>query len=102
MTNMQGFMKQAKDLQEKLMNTQEKIATTRYEGISGGGLVKVVFSGAGKCISITLDSTVVTEDNKDTLEDLIIAAINNASDKIEDARNDAASTLLPPGFKLPF
>jgi nucleoid-associated protein EbfC len=102
MADMQGFMKQAKDLQEKLMNTQEKIANTRFEGVSGGGLVKAVFLGNGKCVSLTIDPTIVTLDNKDTLEDLIIAAINNAYDKIENTRNDAASNLLPPGFKLPF
>ena len=98
-------MRQAQEMQKKMQKIQEDLANSEYEGSSGGGMVKVVITGAGLAKKITLDESLVKADEKEILEDLIIAAFNDAKKKSDDSSSDSirAATSgipLPPGFKL--
>ena len=101
-----GLMKQAQQMQENVKKIQEKIAATEVTGESGAGLVKVVLTGDHRARRVTIDPSLLAED-RDMLEDLIVAAINDASTKVADVSNQmmAGATggmAMPPGFKLPF
>jgi len=100
-----NLMKQAQKMQEDMQKAQEEIATMEIEGQSGGGLVKVVMNGAHELRKVTIDDSLL--DDKEMLEDLIAAAVNDASHRLADASKDRLSGLtsgmeLPPGMKLPF
>ena len=99
-------MKQATAMQEKMQKMQEEIANQEFEGKSGGGLVTITTSGNGEMRKVNLDPSLLKEDEKDMLEDLIIAAYNDAKKKAEAASSermgDAFGGKLPPGMKLPF
>ncbi len=103
-----NLMKQAQKMQEDMQKAQEEIATMEIEGQSGGGLVKVVMNGAHELRKVTIDDSLLGEsDDKEMLEDLIAAAVNDASHRLADASKDRLSGLtsgmeLPPGMKLPF
>jgi DNA-binding YbaB/EbfC family protein len=101
-----GLMKQAQAMQEGMKKAQEAIATMEVEGQSGAGMVKVVMTGRHDVKRVTIDPTLLAED-KDMLEDLIAAAVNDAVRKVEAATQEKMAGLtagmpLPPGFKLPF
>ena len=101
-----GLMKQAQAMQDNMKKAQEEIAAMEVEGAAGGGLVKVVMTGRHDVKRVHIDPTLVTED-KDVLEDLVAAAVNDAVRKVEAASQSkmagmAAGLPLPPGFKLPF
>ncbi len=101
-----GLMKQAQAMQDNMKKAQEEIAAMEVEGAAGGGLVKVVMTGRHDVKRVHIDATLVTED-KDVLEDLVAAAVNDAVRKVEAASQSkmagmAAGLPLPPGFKLPF
>ena len=101
-----NLMKQAQKMQEDMQRAQEEIATMEIEGQSGGGLVKVVMNGQHELRKVTIDDSLVGDD-KDMLEDLVAAAVNDASQKLALASKDKLSGLtngmeLPPGMKLPF
>jgi hypothetical protein len=101
-----GLMKQAQAMQENMQKAQEAIAALEVEGQSGAGLVKVLMTGRHDVKRVSIDSSLVGED-KDMLEDLVAAAVNDAVRKVEAASKEkiAAATGglgLPPGFKLPF
>jgi len=101
-----GLMKQAQSMQENMKKAQEEIAATEVEGVSGAGLVKVVMTGRHDVKRVKVDPSLLTED-KDMLEDLIAAAINDAVRKVEAVSQEkmagmTAGMPLPPGFKLPF
>ena len=107
MNNFNNMIKQAQDLQKKMAEAQEKVETLEAEGISGGGIVKITINGKNNVTSVNIDETAIDKNEKEILEDLIVAAFNDARDKIQ--RNIAAemSSLtggikLPPGMKLPF
>ena len=100
-------MKQAKAMQEKMAEMQKKLEEAEIEGTSGGGAVKVIMSGKHDLKKIDIDSTLMKEDEKEVLEDLIIAAVNDANTKISEHMNNQLGSLsggmgLPPGMKLPF
>ena len=103
-----NLMKQAQKMQEDMQKAQEEIATMEIEGQSGGGLVKVVMNGAHELRKVTIDDSLVGEGgDKEMLEDLLAAAVNDASHRLADASKDHLSGLasgmeLPPGMKLPF
>ncbi len=84
MFNMQKMMKQAQEMQMKLQEVQEKLVDIEIEGESGGGLVKITMTCAGDATHVDIDETLLNSD-KETLEDLLTAAINNAN-KIKDQR----------------
>jgi len=100
------LMKQAQAMQENMKRAQEEIAAMEIEGQSGGGMVKVVMTGRHDVKRVTIDQSLLGED-KDMLEDLVAAAMNDAVRKIELGTQEkmagmAAGMPLPPGFKLPF
>ena len=107
MNNMSQIMKQAKAMQEKMAEMQKKIEETEIEGSSGGGAVKIVMNGKHEVKNLFIDPSIVNSDEKEVLEDLIIAALNDANKKIAENTNDQLGSIsggmgLPPGFKLPF
>ena len=101
-----GLMKQAQAVQENMKKAQEAIAAMEIEGQSGAGLVKVLMTGRHDVKRVTIDPSLLGED-KDMLEDMVAAAINDAVRRIDAASQEKMSGLsaglgLPPGLKLPF
>jgi DNA-binding YbaB/EbfC family protein len=100
------LMKQAQAMQDNMRKAQEAIAAIEVEGESGAGLVKVVMTGRHDVRRVTIAPSLLGED-KDMLEDLVAAALNDAVRKVEAASQEKMAGLtaglpLPPGFKLPF
>jgi len=101
-----GLMKQAQAMQDNMKKAQEEIAKMEVEGEAGAGLVKVVMTGRHDVRRVSIDPSLLGED-KDMLEDLLAAAVNDAVRKVEAATQEkmagmTAGLPLPPGFKLPF
>jgi DNA-binding YbaB/EbfC family protein len=101
-----GFMKQAQQMQENLKKAQEEIAAMEVEGQSGAGMVKVVMTGRHDVKRVSIDPSLIGDD-KEMLEDLIAAAVNDAVRRVEAATQEKMGGLtsglgLPPGMKLPF
>ena len=106
MTDFNDLILQAKKMQEKMKETQEILKKIEVEGISGGNSVKVIMNGDGELKKITLDDSLLKE-SKEILEDLIVAAHNDAKSKLKKKTAEEISKVtggidLPPGFKLPF
>ena len=97
--NFQQMMKQAQDMQLKIQQMQEKLMDVEVEGESGGGMVKVVMTCAGKLTRITIDNSLMNSD-KETLEDLIVAAVNNATEA-KDGRIKSETRSMMEGLGLP-
>jgi DNA-binding YbaB/EbfC family protein len=102
-----GMMKQAQKMQEDMQKAQAEIATMESIGEAGGGLVSVTINGAHECKRINIDKSLLEDDDKDMLEDLIAAAINDATHKMAEASQSRMSGItdgmdLPAGMKLPF
>jgi nucleoid-associated protein EbfC len=100
------LMQQAQNMQAELQKAQEEIARAEVRGEAGAGLVSVVMTGRHDVKRVSIDDSVLSE-NKEILEDLLAAAVNDAVRKIEARNREAMSGLasgftLPPGFKLPF
>ncbi len=100
------LMKQAQQMQEKMQQAQQEVSKVEVQGESGAGLVKVVMTGRHDVKSIDIDPSLLTEE-KEVLEDLIAAAVNDAVRKVEDETKDMMSSVtngipIPPGFKMPF
>mgnify|MGYP001793009479 CR=1 FL=1 len=107
MKNFGDMMKQAASLQKKMEEMQETIAGMEAEGQAGAGLVKVILNGKGYASSVSIDPSLMKEDEREVVEDLITAAINDAKSKLETQSQDQLKELtqgmpLPPGMKLPF
>ena len=101
-----GLMKQAQTMQDNVKKAQEAIAALEVEGQAGAGLVKVTMTGRHDVKRVAIDPSLLGED-KDMLEDLVAAAINDAVRKVEAVSQAkmaevAGGLSLPPGFKLPF
>lgn len=106
MKGLDGIMKQAQQMQEKMQKAQQELADKDVHAESGAGLVKVVMNGRHDVKSVTIDDSLLTED-KEVLEDLIAAAMNDAVRKVEANNQSVMSDLtggmqMPPGFKMPF
>ena len=104
--NIGNMMKQAQQLQANMQRAQAEIASMEVTGEAGGGMAKVIMTGKHEVRRVMLDPSLVGDD-KDMLEDLIAAAINDAVQKVERASQAKMSALmggmnLPPGMKLPF
>lgn len=97
---MNDLMKQAKKMQDNLAKAQEELANTIVEGSAGGGMVKVEMNGKNQVVSLKIDQEVVDPDDVEMLEDLIIAALNDAQDKISKTSEDEMSKLTG-GIKIP-
>lgn len=103
---MGNLMKQAQEMQEKMQRAQEEVANAEVLGEAGAGMVKVTMNGRHDVINVDIDVSVMEED-KELLEDLLAAAVNDAVRKVEvsskQKMEEATSGLdLPPGFKMPF
>ena len=101
------MLKQAQELQKKMADAQKKVEELEAEGSSGGGLVKVRVNGKNITTSISIDDSLISKDEKEILEDLIMAALNDARDNVQKKIAEEMSSLtgglkLPPGMKLPF
>jgi len=99
-------MQQAQKMQEDLKKVQEELALMQVTGESGGGLVTIVMSGKREARKVTIDSSLLGDD-KDMLEDMVAAAINDAVNKVGKMKKEKMSAVtagipLPPGFSLPF
>jgi nucleoid-associated protein EbfC len=108
--NMKGalgnLMRQAQEMQDKLKRVQEELARMEITGESGAGMVKVTLTGKHQCRKVEISPEALKED-KEFVEDLIAAAINDASQKLEAASKEKMAALggglnLPPGMSLPF
>ena len=107
MVNLGNMMKQAQELQKKMAEAQNKLNEIEVEGTSGGGLVKVIATAKGSFKTMSIDESLIKIEEKEILEDLIIAAINDAKQKGENAAQEQMKSLtgglpLPPGMNLPF
>ena len=105
--NIQKMMKQAQEMQQKLAATQAKLEEEESEGSSGGGMVVIRLNGKGVMKKISLDAKLMDPSEKEMLEDLIVAAYNDAKTKVDTNANEqmgkiAGGLNLPPGMKLPF
>ena len=106
MTDFTNLISQAKKMQEKMKETQESLKKIEVEGVSGGNAVKAILNGDGELKKILLDETLLKE-SKEMIEDLIVAAHNDAKSKLKKKTSEEISKVtggisLPPGFKLPF
>ena len=106
MTDFTDLITQAKKMQEKIKETQEALKKIEVEGISGGNAIRVIMNGDGELKKISLDENLLKE-SKEIVEDLIIAAHNDAKSKLKKKTSEEISKVtgdvsLPPGFKLPF
>lgn len=107
MKDIMGMMKQAGALQEKMQQLQGEISEMEVEGSAGAGLVRVVTDGKGSLKRVSIDPSLAKEDEVEILEDLIVAAANDARAKADAKASEKMGELtaglpLPPGMKLPF
>jgi len=107
MPNFDEIMKMAQEAQAKLMQAHDNLDKVEVQGASGGGLVKVRASAKGRIISVEIDESLLAPSEKQMVEDLVAAAINDARAKADEAAQGAMGDVtgglqLPPGFKMPF
>ena len=107
MKNLGQMMKQAQEMQSKMDEMQSKLAEMEMIGSSGAGMIEVTLSGKSGVRKIKIDPAVIDPSDPEVLEDLIVAAFNDAKLKVEAKVGDKMSEMtggiqLPPGFKLPF
>ena len=107
MKNIDEILAMAQNVQSELQKAQDGLDTIEVEGVSGGGLVKVKASAKGRMIGISIDDSLIELSEKQMLEDLLVAALNDARTKADAASGAEMAKMtsglsLPPGFKLPF
>ena len=107
MPDFNEIMKMAQEAQAKLMRANEDLDKVEVTGASGGGLVKVRASAKGRIIGIDIDESMLAPSEKQMVEDLLVAALNDARAKADEAAKGAMEGVtgglqLPPGFKMPF
>ena len=107
MNNLDDIMAMAQNVQAELQKAQASLDTIEVEGAAGGGLVKVRASAKGRIIGLSIDDSLIVPADKQMLEDLVVAAFNDARAKADDVSGAEMSKMsagipLPPGFKLPF
>ena len=105
MKGLGNIMKQAQDMQDKLKSAQEELASLEVEGVSGGDMVKVIMTCKHDVKRITIDP-ILMEDDKEIIEDMVAAAVNDAVRKVEKTTQEKMSGLTSglniPGLNLPF
>jgi len=106
MNNMGDLMQKAQKMQEEMKKAQEEAAKAEIIGESGAGLVKVTMNGRHDVRKVDIDPSLLSED-KEVLEDLLAAAMNDAVRRVEENQKESMSGMmsgmgLPPGFKMPF
>jgi nucleoid-associated protein EbfC len=107
MKDLLGLMGKAKEMQAKFQAMQDEIATLEATGQSGGGLVSITLSGKFEMKALKIDPSLIKPDEAEILEDLILAAHNDAKNKVETIMQEKTKALtaglpIPPGMKLPF
>ena len=107
MKNFGQMMKQAQEFQSKMAEMQEKLANIEVTGSSAGGMVEVTLNGKAEARRVKIDPSLVSPDDAEVLEDLIVAAFNDAKAKVEAHMAEKMAELtgglqLPPGMTLPF
>jgi DNA-binding YbaB/EbfC family protein len=107
MKDISQIMRQAQAMQAKINEAQKKLEAMEVEGTAGGGMVKMRISGKNALLAISIDPSLMKEDEREIVEDLIKAAHDDARRKLEDAQNDEMKGLsgglgILPGFKMPF
>ena len=105
--NFNDMMKKAQEMQKKMQEMQDSLSNLEVEGTSGGGMVKVIMNCKNEVKKIDVDPSIIKQDDKTMMEDLIVAALNDAKSKAEEKSQEEMKKLtgglnLPPGFKLPF
>jgi DNA-binding YbaB/EbfC family protein len=107
MPDFDEIMKMAQNAQNELMKAQDNLDNIIVDGASGGGLVKIRASAKGRIVSVDIDESLLAPSEKQMVEDLVAAALNDARAKADQAAQAEMSKMtsglqLPPGFKLPF
>jgi DNA-binding YbaB/EbfC family protein len=107
MPNFDDILKMAQNAQAELMKAQEGLDQIEVEGLSGGGLVRIRASAKGRILGVEIDESLLAPSEKQMVEDLVTAAINDARAKADQVANAemqkmTAGLPLPPGFKMPF
>ncbi len=107
MKNLGQLMKQAQQMQTKMAEMQEKLGTLEVEGAAGGGLVRATVTGKGELKGLKIEPSLVDPKEVEVLEDLVVAAVNDARGKVdamaaEEMKKLTGGLSLPPGMKLPF
>ena len=105
MKDIMGLMKQAQAMQQKMQDMQAELDTVEVEGAAGGGMVKLIMTAKGQLKSVSIDPSLLTPDDKEIVEDLIVAAGNDARAKAERVAQERMAEVtkglpLPPGLKL--
>ncbi|MDH3231659.1 MAG: YbaB/EbfC family nucleoid-associated protein [Alphaproteobacteria bacterium] len=106
MKNLGQMMKQAQEMQVKMQEMQAGLDSMEVSGASGGGLVTVTMNGKGAARSVAIDPSLLAADDRQMLEDLLVAAFNDARNKVDDHVKEKTAELmgglqLPPGMNLP-
>lgn len=107
MRDIMGLMKQAQAMQEKMASLQEELDTVEVTGAAGGDAVQVTMTAKGHARSVRIDPSLMVAEEREILEDLLVAALNDARGKADQAAQERMAELtkglpLPPGMKLPF
>ena len=102
-----NLMKQAQEMQANLQKAQEEIAQVEVTGEAGGGMVSVTMTGRHEARRVSIDPALFAEGDREMIEDLVAAAVNDAARKVEQTTQEkmagvAGGMNLPPGMKLPF
>ena len=105
MRDLMGLMKQAQAMQQKMQDVQAELDTVEVQGASGGGLVRVTMTAKGAVKAVSLDRSLMNPDETEILEDLVVAAMNDARGKSERAAQERMAEVtkglpLPPGLKM--
>nr|WP_026221791.1 YbaB/EbfC family nucleoid-associated protein [Domibacillus aminovorans] len=99
--NMQNMMKQMQKMQKQMQEAQEELAEKKFEGSSGGGMVKISISGQKEIVDVQIKEEVVDPEDIDMLQDLILAAVNDALKKVDNETNQRMGQFTK-GMNLPF
>lgn len=107
MKSLDDILKMAQNVQEQMGQAQANLDSIEVEGAAGGGLVKIRATAKGRILGVTIDDSLLDPGEKQMVEDLVAAAINDARAKADAASSEEMSKMtsglsLPPGFKLPF
>ncbi len=107
MKNLSNMLKQAQQMQARMQEMQSKLEAMEVEGGAGAGMVKVTLTGKGDLRRVAIDPSLMTADDREVLEDLLVAAHADARQKVEtmmaeEMQKATAGMNLPPGLKLPF
>lgn len=104
--NFGQMMKQAQEMQERMQEMQERLAETEVTGSAGAGMVSVVMTAKGEARRLSIDPSLMTGEEREVLEDLVVAAVNDAKAKAEAVSQEEMQKItgglqLPPGFEMP-